>query len=153
MTQLYTKLVAEGSSSIPPGGPEFSFIPFDPSLLVQLIPIAAFLRTLPLPPTHPNHPAALAIQSTLRDAQRGHGEMRGGWCRKCLEPHAKRLLERSENVDGVLAGREVGAWVRNMLTLAEVCPAHLFPQIRISQGEFRKNTTCCLISHQSPRHP
>lgn len=131
VTKLYTKLVAEGSAGIPPGGPEINFTPFDPSLLAQLIPIAAFLRTLPLPTTHPNHPAALAIQSTLRDAQRGHGEMRGGWSRKCLEPHAKRLLERFDNIDGVLAGREVGAWVHNMLTLAEVCPAHSSPEIRI----------------------
>lgn len=120
VTQLYTKLVAEGSAGIPPGGPEFTFTHFDPSLRIQLIPIVSFLRTLPLPATHPNHPAALAIQSTLRDAQRGHGEMRGGWSRKCLEPHAKRLLDRSESVDGVLAGQEIGAWVENMLTVAEV---------------------------------
>ena len=123
MTQLYTKLVAEGSAGIPPGGPEFSITLFDPSLRVQLIPIISFLRTLPLPATHPNHPAALAIQSTLRDAQRGHGEMRGSWSRKSLEPHAKRLLERSETIDGVLAGREIGGWVQNMLNIAEVCLA------------------------------
>ena len=121
MTQLYTKLVAEGSAGTPSGGPEFTFVPFDASLRIQLIPIVAFLRTLPLPATHPNHPAALAIQSTLRDAQRGHGEMRGSWSRKCLEPHGKRLLERSETIDGVLGGREVGAWVQNMLAVAEVC--------------------------------
>jgi hypothetical protein len=120
VTQLYTKMVAEGSAGIPPGGPEFSFTPFDPSLRLQLTPIVAFLRTLPLPATHPNHPAALAIQSTLRDAQRSHGEMRGIWSRKCLEPHCKRLLERSETMDGVRAGRDVGRWVQNMLTVAEV---------------------------------
>jgi len=45
--------------------------------------------------------------------------MRGNWSRKCLEPHGKRLLERSETVDGVLAGREIGTWVQNMLTVAE----------------------------------
>ncbi|KAF9652386.1 hypothetical protein BDM02DRAFT_3266446 [Thelephora ganbajun] len=119
VTQLYTKLVAESSAGSPPGDPEFTFTPFDPSLRVQLAPIVAFLRTLPLPATHPNHPAALAIQSTLRDAQRGYGEMRGNWSRKCLESHAKRILDRSENVDGVLAGREIGAWAQNMLTVAK----------------------------------
>lgn len=87
---------------------------------MQLKPIVSFLRTLPLPATHPNHPAALSIQTALRDAQRGHGEMRGSWGRRCLEPHAKRLLERAETIDGVLAGREVGVWVQNMLLVAEV---------------------------------
>jgi hypothetical protein len=126
--------------------------PFDPSLRIQLIPIVSFLRTLPLPATHPSHPAALAIQSTLRDAQRGYGEMRGSWSRKCLEPHAKRLLDRSESVDGVLAGREIGAWVENMLTVAEVrlyvfnpCGPHL-------TREIRRNTISCPISHQSLHH-
>ena len=152
VAQLYTKLVAEASSGIPPGSPEFTLISFDPSLRLQLIPIVSFLRTLPLPATHPNHPAAIAIQSTLRDAQRGYGEMRGSWSRKCLEPHAKRLLERSETVDGVLAGREVGAWVQNMLTVAEVRPyiSVLYnPQLT---GEIRRNTIFCPISHQSLHH-
>lgn len=153
MTQLYTKLVAEGSAGIPPGGPEFTFTPFDPSLRVQLIPIVAFLRTLPLPATHPNHPAALAIQSTLRDAQRGYGEMRGSWSRKCLEPHAKRLLERSETVDGVLAGREVGVWVQNMLAVAEVCLPVFIAQDPLLTRKFRRNTIYYRISYQSPHHP
>jgi len=150
VTQLYTKLVAEGSAGIPPGGPEFDFIPFDPSLRLQLTPIVSFLRTLPLPATHPNHPAALAIQSTLRDAQRGHGEMRGIWSRKCLEPHATRLLERSETIDGVLAGREIGAWVQNMLTVAEVCPrvSLIHEPYRLTR-ETRRNTIFCPISHRS----
>lgn len=152
MAQLYTKLVAEGSSGIPPGSPEFTLTSFDPSLRLQLVPIVSFLRTLPLPATHPNHPAAVTIQSTLRDAQRGYGEMRGSWGRKCLEPHAKRLLERSETVDGVLAGREVGAWVQNMLTVAEVCPnMSVFYDPSLTR-EIRRSTIFCPISHQSLHH-
>jgi len=49
----------------------------------------------------------------------------------CLESHAKRILDRSENVDGVLAGREIGAWVQNMLTVAEVHLAYSSPEIHI----------------------
>jgi len=153
VTQLYTKLVAEGSAGIPPGGPDFTLTPFDPSLRLQLNPIVAFLRTLPLPATHPSHPAALSIQSTLRDAQRGYGEMRGSWSRKCLEPHAKRLLDRSETTDGVLAGREIGAWVQNMLDVAEVRQEILVTKNPRLTIESRRNTTCCPISHLSPHRP
>lgn len=150
---MYTKLVAEGSAGIPLGGPEFTFTHFDPSLRLQLNPIVAFLRTLPLPVTHPNHPAALAIQSTLRDAQRGHGEMRGNWSRKCLEPHAKRLLERSETVDGVIAGQEIGTWVQNMLAVAEVCPGVLITKYSPLITEHRRNITCYQTLHQSRHRP
>lgn len=120
IAQLYTKLVAEGSSGTPPGGPEFILTPFSPSLLSQLSPLVVFIRTLPLPATHPSHPAASAIQSALKEAQRGYGEMRGSWSRKCLETHSKRVIERAETIDGVSSGREFGAWVENLLSVAEV---------------------------------
>lgn len=127
LAQLYTKLVAEGSSGSPPGGPEFSLIPFSASLLSQLTPLVAFLRTLPLPATHPSHPAAPAIQSALRDAQRGYSDMRGAWSRKCLESHGKRVLERAETMDGITAGQEFGSWVHNVLDVAEVSAIGVFP--------------------------
>jgi exocyst complex component 7 len=123
VAQLYTKLVAEGSSGTPPGGPEFTLIPFSPSLLSQLRPLVRLLRTLPLPATHPSHPAASQIQSTLNDAQHGYGEMRGSWSRTCLEAHSKRLLERAETIDAVSGGQEFGVWVENLLALAEVSVA------------------------------
>ncbi|KAI0699055.1 Cullin repeat-like-containing domain protein [Cerioporus squamosus] len=118
LIQLYTKLVAEGSSGVPPGGSEFSSVPFPAHLLVTLRPLVAFLRTLPLPATHPSHPAASGIQSALKDAQKGYGDMRGAWVRKCLETFGKRVVDRAETIDGVTAGQEVGKWTRDLLTVA-----------------------------------
>ncbi|KAM5541886.1 hypothetical protein V8D89_004615 [Ganoderma adspersum] len=119
LIQLYTKLVAEGSSGAPPGGAEFTSVPFPPQLLVTLRPLVAFLRTLPLPATHPSHPAAPGIQSALKDAQKGYADMRGGWVRKCLETFGKRVTDRAETIDGVDAGQEVGRWTEDLLTVAE----------------------------------
>ncbi|OJT02760.1 Exocyst complex protein exo70 [Trametes pubescens] len=120
LIQLYTKLVAEGSSGVPPGGAEFSSVPFPASLMATLQPLVTFLRTLPLPATHPSHPAAAGIQSALKDAQKGYGDMRGAWVRKCLETFGKRVVDRAETIDGVAAGTEVGKWTENMLTVADV---------------------------------
>ena len=120
LSQLYTTIVAEGSSGAPPNGPDFVISPFPANLKPQLTPVVTFLRTLPLPPTHPSHPAAPGIQSTLKEAQRGYADMRGTWGRKCLEQYAKRVVERAETLDGVVAGREFGAWVENLLNVAEV---------------------------------
>ncbi|KAI0062820.1 hypothetical protein BV25DRAFT_623858 [Artomyces pyxidatus] len=119
LTQLFTKLVAGGSSGTPPAGSEFEMIPFPRDLLATLQPLVAFLRTLPLPSTHPSHPAANGILSTLKDAQRGYADMRGNWGRKCLEIHGRRVVERAETIDGVAAGRELGRWMNNMLDVVE----------------------------------
>ncbi|KAI0634684.1 Cullin repeat-like-containing domain protein [Trametes polyzona] len=119
LIQLYTKLVAEGSSGVPPGGAEFSSVPFPASLMATLKPLVTFLRTLPLPATHPSHPAAQGIQSALKEAQKGYGDMRGAWVRKCLETFGKRVVERAETIDGVAAGKEVGKWTENLLGVAE----------------------------------
>ncbi|GJE99593.1 exocyst complex component EXO70 [Phanerochaete sordida] len=119
LTQLYTKMVAEGSSGAPPNGPDFELSPFPPSLKPSLVPLVTFLRQLPLPATHPSHPAAPAIQSTLKEAQKGYADMRGSWGKKCLENYARRVVDRAETIDGVAAGREFGAWVANLLTVAE----------------------------------
>ena len=99
LIQLYTMLVAEGSSGVPPGGSEFSSVPFPPQLLATLRPLVAFLRTLPLPATHPSHPAASGIQSALKDAQKGYGDMRGAWV------FGKRVVDRAETIDSVSAAR------------------------------------------------
>lgn len=121
LTQLYTKLVAEGSSGAPLNGPEFVLSPFPTSLKPTLIPLVTFLRTLPLPPTHPSHPAASTIQTTLKEAQKGYADMRGSWGKKCLENYARRVVDRAETIDGVAAGKEFGDWVANLLSVAEVC--------------------------------
>lgn len=46
--------------------------------------------------------------------------MRGAWVRKCLETFGKRIVDRAETIDGVAAGQELGTWVDDMLTVAEV---------------------------------
>lgn len=121
LTQLYTKLVAEGSSGSPPiSGLDFTLVTFPHELLVTLKPLVAFLRGLPLPSTHPSHPAAPAIFATLKEAQRGYADMRGTWNRKSLELHAKRVVDRAETLDGVVAGKEFGTWVGNLFRIAEV---------------------------------
>lgn len=148
LAQLFTKLVAEGSSGVTPNGPEFSLSPFPQNLKPTLIPLVTFLRTLPLPPTHPNHPAASSIQSTLKEAQRGYADMRGSWGKKCLENYARRVVDRAETIDGVAAGREFGSWVANLLAVAEVrvvcCSSSR--QLRSMFGH-RRNTNSCWNSH------
>ncbi|KAI0052026.1 exocyst complex component exo70 subunit [Auriscalpium vulgare] len=119
LAQLFTKLVAGGSSGTPLAGTEFELSPFPQDFLITLQPLVTFLRTLPLPATHPSHPAANAILSTLKDAQRGYADMRGNWGRKCLEVYARRVVERAETIDGVVAGRELGNWVNNLLDVVE----------------------------------
>ncbi|KAJ8581778.1 hypothetical protein M405DRAFT_601411 [Rhizopogon salebrosus TDB-379] len=121
LTQLYTKLVAEGSSGSPPvSGLAFTLTEFPPSLMSSLLPLVTFLRTLPLPSTHPSHPAASAILNTLKDAQRGYADMRGNWSRKALEMHSRRVVDRAETLDGVAAGKEFGTWIDNLLKVAEI---------------------------------
>ena len=125
LSQLYTKLVAEGSSGVPLNGPEFVPSPFPASVKQTLLPVVSFLRTLPLPPTHPSHPAAAGTQATLKEAQKGYADMRGSWIRKCLENYGRRVVDRAESIDGVASGRELGAWVGNLLNVAEVCTSQL----------------------------
>lgn len=124
LTQLYTKLVAEGSSGVPLNGAEFEFNPFPNSLKTTLVPLVNFLRTLPLPPTHPSHPAAPAIQQTLKEAQKGYADMRGSWSKKCLENFGRRVVDRAETIDGIAAGRELGQWVNDLLRVADVSFPH-----------------------------
>jgi exocyst complex protein 7 len=121
LTQLYTKLVAEGSSGSPPvSGLAFMLTEFPPPLMSSLTPLVVFLRTLPLPSTHPSHPAASAILNTLKDAQRGYADMRGNWSRKALEMHSRRVVDRAETLDGVAAGKEFSIWIDNLLKVTEV---------------------------------
>ena len=122
LTQLYTKVVAEGSSgATPTPGSEMMMMSFPSSLIPTLTPVVSFLRTLPLPSTHPSHPAAPAILSTLREAQKGYADMRGNWGVKCLEGQGKRLMARTETIDSLTSGREFTEWVELMLGTLEVC--------------------------------
>ena len=134
LSQLYTKLVAECSSGPnPPSAPNAPFNPpdFPPDLLDNLQPLISFLRTLPLPSTHPSHPASGAILSTLKDSQRGYANMRGTWSRKVLEGRTSRLLERVDTLDAVRGGREVGEWVNDVLSAAEVSSSVLLVNMEL----------------------
>jgi exocyst complex protein 7 len=117
---LFTKVVASGSSGNPPAGSEFQYSLFPREELAGLQPLVKFLRSLPLPATHPSHPAAAAILSALKEAQRGYAEMRGSWGRKCLELYGRRVVDRAETTDGVLAGRELGKFTGDLLGVVEV---------------------------------
>ncbi|KAF8970319.1 exocyst complex component, exo70 subunit [Flammula alnicola] len=131
LTQLYTKVVAEGSSGTTPApGSGFMMSSFPSSLLPTLSPVVIFLRTLPLPSTHPSHPAAASILSTLKEAQKGYADMRGNWSVKCLEGQGKRLVARAETVDPLATGREFTEWVELMLGTAE-------PSLKPTDGRVR----------------
>ncbi|KAG5640956.1 hypothetical protein DXG03_006537 [Asterophora parasitica] len=120
LAQLYTKLVAEVSSgSTPPPGAEFTLSSFPSTVLATLRQLVAFLRTMPLPSTHPSHPAAQTISKTLKDAQRGYADMRGVWTQKCLENQGKRIVDRADTIDPITAGKEFGKWVRVVLMVCE----------------------------------
>lgn len=121
LAQLYTKLVAEVSSGPTPSpGAEWTMAPFPSSVLATLRQLVSFLRGLPLPATHPSHPAAPVIQNALQDAQRGYADMRGSWAVKCLEGQGKRVIDRADTVDVITAGKEFGKWVEVLLVVAEV---------------------------------
>ncbi|KAG6819844.1 hypothetical protein H0H93_008047 [Arthromyces matolae] len=118
LTQLYTKLVAEVSSgSTPSPGAEWAMTPFPSNVLSTLRQLVNFLGTLPLPSTHPSHPAAQTILTTLQDAQRGYADMRGVWAQKCLEGQGRRCLDRADTIEAIPAGREFGKWVELVLVV------------------------------------
>ena len=127
LTQLYTKVVAEGSSGVTPVPGAEMMTSFPSSLLPTLSPVVNFLRTLPVPSTHPTHPAAQVILTTLKEAQRGYADMRGNWSVKCLEGQGKRLVARAENVDPLVTGREFGEWVELILGTADVRWSRFYP--------------------------
>ncbi|KAH9020402.1 exocyst complex component exo70 subunit [Lactarius pseudohatsudake] len=119
LAQLFTKLVASGSTGSHPAGSDFQYSPFPRDDLANLLPLVKFLRALPLPATHPSHLAAAAILSALKEAQRGYAEMRGNWGKKCLEVYGRRVIDRAETTDGVASGRELSKWTGELLDVVE----------------------------------
>lgn len=119
LTQLYTTIVAEGSSGATSKAPGSLSTSFPSSLLSNLLPLVSYLHNLPLPSTHPSHPAAPAILSTLTEAQKGYADMRGNWSVKCLEGQGKRIVTRADTMDPISTGMEFGQWVKTLLAVAE----------------------------------
>lgn len=124
---------------------------FPPLLMSNLTPLVTALRGLPLPSTHPSHPAAPAIQVTLMEAQKGYADMRGQWCRKSLENQSRRTMERVETMEGVEGGREFGKWVQGFLNYVEVWNTpksfhiitHILAVRTCSDGILSTFTLCC----------
>lgn len=56
----------------------------------------------------------------LRDAQKGYADMRGAFARRCLEPGARRAVERAEKAGGAAGARELGQWADDFLSVVEV---------------------------------
>ena len=137
-------------------------VPFSEDIVLALHPLVTFLRSLPLPATHPSHPAANAIQTALSEAQRGYADMRSGWIRRCLESEAKRVVEgRGDGyasgkdteaaATGIREGQEFGVWVERVIDVAAVCA--LIPFILGFRSlECRTNTNACpsLLYYPSP---
>ncbi|KAF7297371.1 hypothetical protein MIND_00970600 [Mycena indigotica] len=120
VTLLFTKLVAEASTGPTPSpNADITSASFSSNVFGTLKPVVAFIRTLPLPASHPSHPAAPAIMSTLKDTQKGYAEMRGVWAKKCLEAQGKRVVDRADTIDATTAGKEFGRWVESLLSVAD----------------------------------
>ncbi|KIJ96199.1 hypothetical protein K443DRAFT_294201 [Laccaria amethystina LaAM-08-1] len=90
---------------------------FPSSLLPTLSPVVDFLRTLPVPSTHPTHPPAQVILKSF--TQRGYADMPGNWNVKCLKGQGKRLVAYAETFDPLVTGRVFGEWVELMLGTAD----------------------------------
>ncbi|KAF7307897.1 hypothetical protein MKEN_01150400 [Mycena kentingensis (nom. inval.)] len=149
ITQLFTKLVAEASTgATPPPNTDIASAPFPTNLLITLKPLVVFVRTLPLPASHPSHPAAPAIMSTLKEALRGYADMRGNWAKKCLEGQGKRVIDRADNVDAVTAGKEFGRWVESLLSVADVRSGSCLFRAMVTSN--RKSTDSSKTSARSP---
>ena len=133
--------MAEGSSgATPTPGSEIMMISFPASLIPTLTPVVSFLRTLPLPSTHPSHPAAPVILSTLKEALKGYADMRGNWSVKCLEGQGKRLVARVEMVEPLTIGREFTEWVELILGTSEVCDCQVIVCLNLIIFRNRKST-------------
>lgn len=135
LAQMFTKFVAE-SASAPPLVNSMSYLSFlpsdipliDPGLLELMKPLVTSLRGLPIPATHPSHPAATGILATLQEAQKGYADMRSSWVKRSLETEVRRLVGDADvGEEGVAVGQELGAWIETLLLFAEV-------RILISRG-------------------
>jgi exocyst complex protein 7 len=110
----------------------------------ELAPLVAFLRALPIPSTHPSHPAAPAILTALKDALRGYADMRGGWARRCVEDISKKVVDRAEKAGGAAGGREMGQWAFDLLSVIDVRFYSILPSSSLTplpQEEWKHLTT------------
>lgn len=147
MTQLYIKLTAEASSGAPPGGNTIKTLPFSQGIIRTLSPIIDALRKMPQPSTHPSHPAAKSIYQLLKETQKGYGDMRGAWGKKCLEAMGgRRIIDRVETLDGVAAGGEIGLWVNGIIAVADAEYDHLLNMSLITSSGAIQSTYATLLA-------
>lgn len=127
IAQLFTTLVAEACSSVPLDPAQYlGSSPSDLPLIggdleSSLAPVVDALHSLPLPATHPSHPASNGNLNILNEAQDGYASMRGSWVKRCLEIRSKDLIMGAENeANGVQISLEYAQWTDGLFLLAEV---------------------------------
>jgi len=76
----------------------------------RFVPIVTFLRGLPLPSTHPSHPAASAILNTLKRLSAALQICEAIGVESVWRCMRGEVVERAETIDGILSGRELGVW-------------------------------------------
>ncbi|KAF7369326.1 hypothetical protein MVEN_00260900 [Mycena venus] len=105
LTQLFTKLVSEASTGSTPSSK------FQHRDLCCTLPSSDPSYTAAAGSVHA-HPAPCPhrIQGVRR---------RGTWSRKCLEAQGKRVIDRADTVDSIVAGKDFGRWVESLLSVAD----------------------------------
>lgn len=90
----------------------------------SLLPVVDALRSLPLPATHPSHPASNGNLNILNEAQDGYAAMRGAWIKRCLEIRSRDLVAGADNeANGIQISLEYAQWTEGLFLLAEVNPS------------------------------
>lgn len=143
IAQLFTTLVAEACSSalLEPtqylGSSPSSLPLINADLESSLAPVVDTLHSLPLPATHPSHPASNGNLSTLKEAQDGYAAMRGAWSKRCVEIRSRELINGADReMDGIQISLDFAQWTAGLLLLAEVgyCPCTLIDPDKRATG-------------------
>lgn len=143
---MFTTLVAESASSALLNPVIYLGVPpSDIPLLTReqedaLLPIVSSLRSLPIPTTHPSHPASSGNLKILNQAQDGYADMRSGWAKRCLELRSRELVRHAEDADnGIQTSFEFAQWVEGLLLLAEVSVIYMLLNVHRSRKRHRRN--------------
>lgn len=127
IAQVFTQLVAGAcASAILEPTQYLGALPSEVPLMSRdteesLTPVVASLQSLPVPVTHPSHPASVGNLNVLNEAQDGYAAMRSGWAKRCLEPMSRDLIAAAEDPgNGIQTSIELAQWIEGFLLLAEV---------------------------------